>query len=147
MSFVPLASQLAVHEDRRDISAVLQSGVETHSMTTRQEQLQRAEFRQLRKLRIASLLEACSLVVLLFVAVPLKHLSGWPAATSFMGPLHGLTFLFYLYVVIETVSGGEWTRKEIARLVLLAFVPFGGFANLPWLKRRASQYSMAQVRS
>jgi integral membrane protein len=92
-------------------------------------------------------LEASSLLVLLFVAVPLKHLGGWSEATSFMGPLHGLTFLFYLYVVIETVSGGEWTRKEVARLVLLAFVPFGGFANLPWLKRRASQYSMAQVGS
>ena len=106
-----------------------------------------AEQSQLRKLRIASLLEACSLVLLLFVAVPLKHLGGWPQTTSFMGPLHGLTFLFYIYVVIETVSGGDWTRHEIARLVLVAFVPFGGFTNLRWLRRKASQPATAQARA
>ena len=101
----------------------------------------------LRTLKIASSLEACSLVLLLFIAVPLKHLGGWPQATSIMGPLHGLTFLFYIYVVIETVSAGDWTWRETARLILVAFIPFGGFANLAWLERRASRNATAQARA
>jgi integral membrane protein len=108
---------------------------------------QPAQSSQLRTLRIASALEACSLVVLLFIAVPLKHLGGWPQATSFMGPLHGLTFLFYLYMVVETVSAGDWTWRETARLILVAFIPFGGFTNLAWLKRRASRSVTAEVRA
>jgi integral membrane protein len=106
------------------------------------------EWRQLRKLRLASILETCSLLVLVFIAVPLKHLGGVPAATALVGPLHGLTFLFYMWVVIETVTGGAWTRSEIVRLVLVAFVPLGGFANLRWLDSkmaaaRASDHILA----
>jgi integral membrane protein len=109
--------------------------------------LQPTQRSPLRTLRIASSLEACSLVLLLFIAVPLKHLGGWHQATSLMGPLHGLTFLFYIYVVIETVSAGDWTRQETARLILVAFIPFGGFANLSWLEGRASRSAAAEVRA
>ena len=101
----------------------------------------------MRKLRVASLLEACSLILLIFVAVPLKHLAGQPEATRLMGPVHGLAFLFYMYVVVETVSGGEWTRREITRLVLVAFIPFGGLTNLSWLERRASRVGVAPTRA
>lgn len=97
-----------------------------------------AERTPLRKLTIASWLEASSLLLLLFVAVPLKHLGGWPAATALMGPAHGLAFLFYMYVVIETIGAGDWTPAEISRLIVVAFIPFGGFANVNWLKRRMS---------
>jgi integral membrane protein len=91
------------------------------------------DWQQLRKLRLASIVESCSLLVLVLIAVPLKYLGGVPAATSLVGPLHGLTFLFYIWTVIETVTGSAWTRAEIVRLVLVAFVPFGGFVNLSWL--------------
>src|SRR5687768_1234366 len=94
------------------------------------------EQQQLHKLNLASILESVSLLVLLFFAVPLKHLAGLPQVVSIIGPIHGLTFLFYLWTVIETVSGDTWTRAEISRLVLVAFIPFGGFANLGWLQRR-----------
>jgi integral membrane protein len=91
---------------------------------------------QLRQLTIASLLEATTLLVLVFVAVPLKHVAGLPLATAIVGPIHGLAFLFYLWTVFDTVTEGGWTRAETARLVATAFVPFGGFFNLPLLRRK-----------
>lgn len=103
-----------------------------------QAERRRLELGQIWRLEAASLVEGSTLVLLLFVAVPLKHLGGWPAASSVLGPVHGLAFLFYVWTAIETASGGGWTRREVARLLLVAFVPFGGFANLPFIQRKAA---------
>jgi len=92
--------------------------------------------RQLHGLEIASLLEATTLVVLVCIAVPLKHLLGIAAAVKVMGPVHGLAFIFYIWKVIQTVSAGEWQGRDIVRMVGVAFVPFAGFVNLPWLRRQ-----------
>jgi integral membrane protein len=91
---------------------------------------------QIRRLGIVSLLEASTLILLLFVAVPLKHLAGWPAAVAVVGPIHGLAFLAFLWLAIETAAGGECSKREAARLVLMAFIPFGGFASFVFLRRK-----------
>jgi integral membrane protein len=98
---------------------------------------ERAEERtQLRWMRAVSLLEGSTLLLLLLVAVPLKHLAGMPAATHIMGPIHGLAFLAYLWMLIQTVSGGGWSRSETTRLVVAALIPFGAFVNERALARR-----------
>jgi len=101
------------------------------------------ELRQLRRLEIASALEASTLLLLVCVAVPLKHLACKPAMVSAMGPIHGLAFAFYAWTVVETVAGGGWSRRDTSRLALAALVPFGGFANLGWLRRRAAALQSA----
>lgn len=93
---------------------------------------------QLRRLRRAALVEASTLVVLLGVAVPLKHLAGVSAATAVVGPIHGLAFLAYCWTVLETVSGGGWARAEVARLVVSAVIPLAGFTTGPLLRRKAA---------
>lgn len=94
------------------------------------------EREQIRRLGMVSLLEASTLILLLFVAVPLKHLAGWSAAVAVAGPVHGLAFLAFLWIAIETAAGGECSRREVARLVLMAFIPFGGFASFVFLRRK-----------
>jgi integral membrane protein len=96
----------------------------------------RRERAQIRRLSIASLLEASTLIVLVFVAVPLKHLAGWSAAVAIVGPVHGVAFLALLWIAIETAAGGECSRREVARLVLWAVIPFGGFASFVFLRRK-----------
>ncbi len=91
---------------------------------------------QLRRLRFAMAVEGATLLLLLFVAVPAKHLLGIAEATRLMGPVHGVAFLFYGWTLLATVSGGGWRRVEIARLVLAAMLPFGAFANRGLLRRR-----------
>jgi integral membrane protein len=91
---------------------------------------------QLRRMRLASLLEGVTLVSLLFVAVPLKHVAGYPTATSVMGPIHGMAFLLYIWMLIQTVASADWSRAEIARAIIVAFIPFGAFANERFLRRK-----------
>jgi integral membrane protein len=75
---------------------------------------QQREREQIRRLGIVSLLEASTLILLLFVAVPLKHRAGWPAAVAIVGPVHGLTFLAFVWIAVETAAGGECSRREAA---------------------------------
>lgn len=88
------------------------------------------------RLRSAGLLEGTTLLLLVVVAVPLKHVAGLPQAVSLLGPIHGFVFLIYIALVIETVAGGGWTMREGARLGLASLVPFGTFLNHRWLERR-----------
>lgn len=91
---------------------------------------------QIGRLRFVSIIEASTLVILLLVAVPLKHAFGYPLATRVMGPVHGAAFVAYAWITISTVSGGGWRRVEIARLIAGALVPFGGFLNAGMLRRK-----------
>ncbi|TGX53423.1 DUF3817 domain-containing protein [Sphingomonas gei] len=95
-----------------------------------------ADEAQIRRLRLASFAEATTLLILLGIAVPLKHALGYPAATRIMGPVHGVAFVAYAWSVIATVSGGGWSRHEVTRLIVAAFIPFGGFANAGLLRRK-----------
>ncbi|WP_428393539.1 DUF3817 domain-containing protein [Lichenicoccus sp.] len=103
-------------------------------------QLERA---QLRRLEAASLVEATTLVLLVCVAVPLKHLFGMPLAVTVMGPVHGFTFTAYVWTVFQTVAGGGWRRSEWLRMVALAFIPFAGYTNLPLIRRKTEALGVA----
>ena len=85
-----------------------------------------------------SLVEATTLVVLIGVAAPMKHLAHLDIAVSIMGPIHGLAFMVYLWTVVQTIVGGGWRPVDVARLFLVAFIPFAGFANLRFLRARAA---------
>ena len=103
----------------------------------------RLELAQLRRLEVASLVEATTLVLLVGVAVPLKHLAGLPLAVTVMGPLHGLAFTAYVWTVLQTTAGGGWRQIEWLRLLVTAFVPFAGYANLPLIRRKAEALAQA----
>lgn len=97
-----------------------------------------AELRQLRRLDAVSLCEGTTLILLLFVAVPLKHVAGWDFGVHISGPVHGFAFMLYGWVTTQTIAAypDAWTAREKARLLLAAFVPFGGFTNVSLLSRR-----------
>ena len=80
------------------------------------------------RLRIISLLEGISLLVLVFVGVPLKYAYNDPSLVKMMGPIHGLLFLLF---VLNTLSVGvayQWAFRTTTWKVLLAcIIPFGTF--------------------
>ena len=92
---------------------------------------------ELQRLQLASIAEAVTLAALVTIAVPLKHLAGWTPGVQFMGPIHGFAFLFYLWCVVQAVSAGTWTGREIARLIFVAFVPFAGFTTMRLIRRKS----------
>lgn len=83
----------------------------------------------LRRLRLLGLAEGVTLLLLVFVAVPLKRLAGVALATRIMGPVHGLLFLAYVYTLVEAISSGGWPRRAVVRAALACLVPFGTFLN------------------
>jgi integral membrane protein len=53
-----------------------------------------------------------------------------------MGPIHGVAFVAYVWMLIQTVSGGGWSSSDTIRLVIAALIPFGAFVNERALARR-----------
>lgn len=87
-------------------------------------------------LRIVALIEGSTLFALVCIGLPLKHLLGIPAAVSILGPVHGLVFLFYLWMVVATAVGENWSRSKIALAFATAMLPFGAFVNAELLLRK-----------
>ncbi len=81
----------------------------------------------LRPLKIASIAEAFTLIILLFIAVPLKRLFSLPEAVSIVGPIHGFAFLFYVVIVVFYYFKGHVSIISAIKLVVAAFIPFGAF--------------------
>jgi integral membrane protein len=80
------------------------------------------------RLRIIGFLEGISLLVLIFIAVPLKYYAHQPQLVKMLGPVHGALFLLF---IINTISVGveqRWSFKATTLKVLLAcMIPFGTF--------------------
>lgn len=86
-----------------------------------------------RLLRIAAIAEGTTLLLLVLVGVPLKHGLGYGGVTRFLGPVHGLAFLTYIWAVINEVSTGDQPRGWAFKAMLFSFVPGGTF----WFFRRS----------
>lgn len=91
----------------------------------------------LRTLRLASLGEGATLLLLVLIAVPLKRMLGLPEAVSIMGPIHGAAFLLYLALVIKNLAGGRINSRDTSLLLVVAFVPLGAFFLGGWFRRKA----------
>lgn len=83
---------------------------------------------KLGRLRIIGFLEGISLLILVFVAVPMKYYFLDPSLTKSLGPIHGALFLLF---IINTVGVGieqNWRfRKTTWKVILACFIPFGTF--------------------
>jgi len=80
------------------------------------------------RLRIIAYLEGISLLILVFIAVPLKYYFHNPSLTKSLGPIHGALFLLF---IINTMSVGielNWKfSKTTWKVILACFIPFGTF--------------------
>ena len=98
-----------------------------NSFTTQSHRAARANPRpRVRLLRLLCLIEAATLLLLLGVAVPLKHLAGQAAAVSFMGPIHGFVFLVFVWCVVSAAGNGTIGWRTGGKLMAAACLPFGG---------------------
>ncbi|NLR61753.1 DUF3817 domain-containing protein [Chitinophaga polysaccharea] len=80
------------------------------------------------RLRIIGYLEGVSLLVLVFVAVPMKYYFGNPSLSKSLGPVHGAIFLLFLFNTLSVGVEQNWKFKATTWKVILAcFIPFGTF--------------------
>ena len=79
------------------------------------------------RLRALSLAEGVSLLVLVGIAVPLKHLAGRPEATRIVGLVHGILFLAYLAALIDAYGTRRIGAREAVLAFLASLLPGGAF--------------------
>ena len=79
----------------------------------------------LKMLRTLSFLEGTSLLVLVLIAMPLKHVWHMPLAVRVCGMIHGVLFLALVSALVRTQSERSWRWGRVLRLLGLALLPFG----------------------
>ena len=72
-------------------------------------------------------IEGASLVVLLFVAMPLRYLGDIDIAVRVVGMVHGLLFMAFLVWVAVAARRHRWSVEKIAGAVMASVIPFGPF--------------------
>ncbi|PNM91469.1 DUF3817 domain-containing protein [Achromobacter xylosoxidans] len=83
----------------------------------------------------ATMLEGVTLLALLGIAVPLKHLAGMPQGVSWVGPVHGVAFMVYIALACNVASAQGWPRQRLVWTLVATLVPFGGFVIARSLRR------------
>ena len=78
-------------------------------------------------LRKLAFLVAVSLLALLGVAVPLKHIWGFRSAVTVAGWGHGLLFTLFCVALFRTTKAARWPLSRAAMVFTAAALPFGPF--------------------
>ena len=79
----------------------------------------------LKRFRFMGLLEGSSLLILLFLAMPLKYFFGMPEAVSIVGSIHGFLFVSYCLMIAYMTFIVRWPFVYSVIAVIVAFIPFG----------------------
>jgi len=80
------------------------------------------------RLRILAFLEGISLLILVFIAVPMKYYFDNPGLSKTLGPVHGAIFLLFLFNTLSVGVEQNWKFKTTTwKIILACFIPFGTF--------------------
>ncbi|NMH28969.1 DUF3817 domain-containing protein [Flavobacterium silvaticum] len=77
--------------------------------------------------KIVALLEGISLLLLFFVAMPLKYVWDKPEYVRTVGMAHGLLFILYIILAFMLKSERGWNSKQFALVCFASVLPFGTF--------------------
>jgi integral membrane protein len=88
------------------------------------------------RLRLLSLVEGASYLVLVGVAVPLKYLAGEPGLVQVMGRVHGVLFVLFIIALARAAASASWRASKIAFAILCAMLPLGAFV-FEWRLRKS----------
>jgi integral membrane protein len=91
-----------------------------------------------RTLRIVSIVEATTYLILLVAAV-VKRTSDFELGVKVMGPFHGLLFLAYVALILMNRSDMAWSWLKAIAAMVLGALPFGGYwVERSWIPREPS---------
>lgn len=89
----------------------------------------------LKAFRTISILEGISLVLLFFVAMPMKYYFSNPALVPPIGMAHGVLFLVYVLASLITAQRYNWSLGFWLLTLLCSCVPF----SFLWLEHKLKQ--------
>lgn len=71
--------------------------------------------------------EGISLLILLFIAMPLKYIWDDPSWVKVVGMIHGVLFVAYVAWAIWVYLELKWSLQRLALVILASIIPFGTF--------------------
>ncbi|MFB6723437.1 DUF3817 domain-containing protein [Kribbella sp. NPDC056345] len=81
----------------------------------------------LTRYRVIAYIVGVMLLLLLFVAMPLKYLADNPGAMNVIGPLHGFLFVVYLLATFDLFRRVRWTLPRLVLMAVAGTIPFLSF--------------------
>lgn len=88
------------------------------------------------RLRIISITEAISYLILLGIAMPLKYIWGDPVAVRMVGMLHGILFCIFCAALLDAMLTQKWSLKPPFWIFMASLVPFAPIWVEKWLKKQ-----------
>ena len=79
------------------------------------------------RLRIIAFLEGWSLLLLVFIAMPVKYVMGIPEATLAIGMIHGILFVAFVIATIIIGFLQKWNFGRLCIVMASSVFPFGTF--------------------
>ncbi|MBK3497396.1 DUF3817 domain-containing protein [Viridibacillus sp. YIM B01967] len=92
------------------------------------------------QLRFAGYLDGFSLLILLFIAMPMKYMLDIPMAVRIVGAAHGVIFATYVITILYITIRVRWNIVWSLLAFAVAFIPFGNFVYDKKLKKLEQQY-------
>ncbi len=77
------------------------------------------------KFRLINFIEGISYLILLFIAMPLKYVFDYPAATKIVGMTHGVLFIIFLILLSQAIQKYKFSTKFSIILFVASLLPFG----------------------
>ncbi|MFN8325188.1 DUF3817 domain-containing protein [Flavobacterium sp.] len=77
--------------------------------------------------KITATLEGISLLLLLFVAMPLKYFFDLPQYVRVIGMIHGILFIGYMIIATMLKTEESWNNKKFFEVCIASIIPFGTF--------------------
>lgn len=93
------------------------------------------------RFRFISFAEGLSYLLLLFFAMPLKYMFGFPIAVKIAGSIHGLLFVLYVLFLFQASLDLKWNAKNSIYSFVASLIPFGSFMlESKFLKQQHEDY-------
>ena len=89
----------------------------------------------LRRYQIIAYVVGVLLLVLFFVAMPLKYLADRPTLVQTVGPLHGFVYIVYLVLAFDLARRAGWGLRRTALFLVAGTIPVLAFVA----ERRATR--------
>lgn len=81
----------------------------------------------LKLFRNTAVIEGISTIILFCIAMPMKYLGDIPQAVTYVGWIHGLLFIAYVYLLGMCWFTYRWKLGRVALFFLASLVPFAPF--------------------
>jgi len=81
----------------------------------------------LTRYRVIAYVVGVMLLLLVFVAMPLKYFGDNPGAMNVIGPLHGFLYMVYLVGTFDLFRRVRWSFPRLVMMALAGTIPFLSF--------------------